>query len=151
MLILRLRQGSEDESLIASFLEPRMDLSNTSEIAALQSAPAIPVPMPEAEPADALWSLPEVLRVDAELVLWHGAPNAAEVAEAKLLRSLELARQQSALSWELRSATSLARLWRRIGRLAEAHDLLAATSDRFTEGFDTNDVVKARQLLAEWS
>jgi predicted ATPase/DNA-binding winged helix-turn-helix (wHTH) protein len=149
-LILRLRQGGEGDSLIASFLEPRMELSKTSEVAALASLPAIPVPLPEAEPADALWSLPEVLRVDAELLLWHGVSNAAEAAETKLLRSLDLARQQSALSWELRSAMSLARLWRRVGRAAEARELLAATSDRFTEGFGTDDVAKARRLVEDW-
>ena len=111
----------------------------------------IPVPQPDEDVGDALWSLPEILRVNAELLLWHGGPDAMPAAEAQLLRSLDLARRQSTLSWELRSATSLARLWHRGGRVAEARDLLAATIDRFTEGFGTSDVVTARRLIAEWS
>lgn len=91
------------------------------------------------------------MRVNAELLLWHGGPDAMPEAELLLLRSLDLARQQSTLSWELRSATSLARLWHRRGRVAEARDLLAAICDRFTEGFGTSDVVTARRLIAEWS
>jgi predicted ATPase len=118
---------------------------------ALASAPAISVPWPDDDVGDALWSLPEVLRVNAELLLWHGVPDAAAAAEAKLLCSLDLAQQKSALSWELRSATSLARLWHRGGRTIEARRLLTATCDRFTEGFDTGDVVLARRLVAEWS
>jgi hypothetical protein len=83
------------------------------------------VPLPGAEPVYVTWNTPEALRVDAELLLWHAAPGAVEAAEAKLLRVLGIARVQSALSWELRGATSLARLWRRRGRATEARDLLA--------------------------
>jgi transposase len=68
-----------------------------------------------------------------------------------LLRSLDLARQQSALPWELRAATSLGRLRHRSRRVTEARDLLAATYDRFTEGFDTADVAAARRLIADRS
>ena len=149
-LVLRLRPGSEQDALIASFIEPRLDVSTVAALAALAAAPTIPVPRPEAEPADALWSLAEVLRVDAALLLWHAAPDAAATAEAKLRRSLDVARQQSALSWELRSATSLARLLHRAGRAADARTLLAGTLDRFTEGFGTGDVVTARRLIADW-
>jgi predicted ATPase/DNA-binding winged helix-turn-helix (wHTH) protein len=148
--LLRLRQGSAADRLIAAFIEPRLDLSTVDALTALAlaSAPTIAVPLPEAEPTDALWSLPEVLRVDAELLLWHAAPSAPNAAETKLLRSLDVARRQSALSWELRSATSLARLWGRAGRTTEGRDLLAAICDRFSEGFGTADVIAARQLLA---
>lgn len=150
-LILRLRQGGERDALIASFYEPRVDLSTFQEISMLASAQTISVPMPEPdeEVGDAMWSLPEVLRVNAELVLWQNEPDAAEAAESKLLRSIGVARQQSALSWELRSAMSLARLWSRGDRANEGRDLLSATCDRFTEGFDTADFVAARRLIAE--
>jgi predicted ATPase/DNA-binding winged helix-turn-helix (wHTH) protein len=150
-LVLRLRQGGERDRLTASFLEPRVDLLTSARISALALLPAIALPQPDEDVGDALWSLPEILRVNAELVLWHGGPDAMPAAEQQLLRSLEVARRQSALSWELRSATSLARLWHRGGRVAEARDLLAATGDRFTEGFATADIVTARRLLAEWS
>jgi hypothetical protein len=149
--MLRLRRGGTQEQLVASFLEPRLDLPASANISALAALPIIPVPQPEEDVGDALWSLPEILRVNAELLLWHGGRDAAPAAESCLLRSLEVARQQATLSWELRSATSLARLWHRDGRVAEARDLLAATSDRFTEGFGTGDVVTARRLIAEWS
>ncbi|MBL6615737.1 MAG: winged helix-turn-helix domain-containing protein [Reyranella sp.] len=150
-LILRLRQSGERGTLIASSYEPRVDLHTAREIIALGSAPTIAMPQPDDDVGDALWSLPEVLRVNAELLLWHGGPDAAAAAESKLHRSLDLARAQSTLSWELRAATSLARLWHRDGRGTQALGLLAATCDRFTEGFDTADFLGARRLIAQWS
>jgi hypothetical protein len=149
--ILKLRQNGERGNLIAASLEPRLDLSTAAKVLVEASAVTVPVPQPDEDVGDALWSLPEVLRVNAELLLWHNAPGAAAAAEASLLRSIDLARKQSALSWELRSATSLGRLWHRSGRIREARDLLAATYDRFTEGFDTGDVATARRLIADWS
>ena len=64
------------------------------------------------------------------------AERAAE-AEACYQQALAVARDQGARLWELRAATSLARLWRDQGRRAEAHDLLAPVYGWFTEGFDT--------------
>jgi hypothetical protein len=52
----------------------------------------IPVPLPGAEPVDAQWNMPDLLRVAAELLLRHGAPGAATAAETKLLGALEIAR-----------------------------------------------------------
>jgi predicted ATPase/DNA-binding winged helix-turn-helix (wHTH) protein len=150
-LILRLRLGGERNALIASFLEPRLDLSTVSQTLAYGSKPTIAVPTPDDDVGGALWSLPEILRVNAELDIWHRAPNAVVVAEERLHRSLELTRQQSTLSWELRTATSLARLWRRNGRAEEARDLLDVTCDKFSEGFGTGDFIVARQLIAEWT
>jgi hypothetical protein len=150
-LILRLRLGGERNALIASFLEPHLDFSTISQTLAYGSWPTLAVPAPNDDVGDALWSLPEILRVNAELSTWHRAPNAVAVAEGTLHRSLELARQQTTLSWELRTATSLARLWRRTGRAEEARDLLAATCDKFSEGFGTGDFIAARQLIAEWT
>jgi predicted ATPase/DNA-binding winged helix-turn-helix (wHTH) protein len=149
--ILRLRQNGERGALIASWYEPRVDLHTAQEIIALTSGSTIEVPQPDDDVGDALWSLPEVLRVNAELLLWHDGLDAAAAAESKLHRSLDLARAQSSLSWELRAATTLARLWHRGGRVAEAVGLLAATCDRFSEGFGTADFLGARQLIAEWS
>jgi predicted ATPase len=128
-----------------------VDLHTAREIIAQASAATIAIPQPDDDVGDALWSLPEVLRVNAELLLWQGGPDAAAAAESKLHCSLDLARAQSSLSWELRAATSLARLWHRSGRDAAARGLLAATCDRFSEGFGTTDFLGARQLIAEWS
>jgi predicted ATPase len=63
------------------------------------------------------------------------------------MQSLEWARRQGALAWELRGATSLARLWRRQGKTTQARKLLATVYRRFSEGFDTADLVTAKALL----
>jgi predicted ATPase/DNA-binding winged helix-turn-helix (wHTH) protein len=150
-LILRLRKGDDRDALIASYLEPRLDLPTVQQTLALASASTIPLPAADDDAGDALWCLPEVLRVNAELLLWRDEPGAAAPAEAKLLRSIDIAREQTALSWELRAATSLARLWSRSGRAAQARELLVATYGRFTEGFETSDLLTARRLIAELS
>ena len=69
----------------------------------------------------------------------------------KLLASLEVAREQQAKSWELRTATSLVRLWRSQGKRQEARELLASVHGWFTEGFATRDLVEAKALLDEIS
>ena len=92
------------------------------------------------------WCAAELLRVKAEFLLSEGVKDVAAV-EGLLQRSLDTAREQGALSWELRTATSLARLWHGQRRTTEAHDLLTSVRDRFTEGFETTDLVKARTLL----
>ena len=148
-LILRQRQGGERERLIASFLEPRVDLLTSERIAALAVQPVIALPERDEDVGEALWCLPEIRRVNAELLLWQGGPHALPAAEAQLLGALDVARQQSTLSWELRVATSLARLWRGDGHAGKARDLIASTLDRFTEGFSTSDVMTANRLLAE--
>ena len=63
------------------------------------------------------------------------------------MRSLDWARRQGALSWELRTATSLARLRQDQGRAAEARSLLQPVYDRFSEGFETADLKTAKALL----
>ena len=64
-------------------------------------------------------------------------------------RQGETALLQNAKSWELRGATSLARLRRQQGRQQEAVALLARILGWFTEGFDTADLKAARTLLAD--
>ena len=75
------------------------------------------------------------------------APGAVEAAERLFQRALEVARAQRALAWELRAATSLARLRQRQGRRDEARAALAPAYDAFTEGFATPDLMDARVLL----
>ena len=72
-----------------------------------------------------------------------------EEAKACFQHAIEIARQQSAKSWELRAATSLARLWQSQGKPNEARDLLAPVYEWFTEGFDTADLKDAKALLNE--
>jgi len=101
----------------------------------------------QSEKSEERWILPELLRLKGELMLLHHAPNAAAAGEGHFEQSLEWARRQGALAWELRSATSLARLWRRQGKTTQARKLLATVYRRFTEGFDTADLVTAKALL----
>jgi predicted ATPase len=60
-----------------------------------------------------------------------------------------IARQQDAKFLELRTATSLARLWQSQGKRQEAYDRLAPVYGWFTEGFDTADLQEAKALLDE--
>ena len=99
------------------------------------------------EKSEERWILPELLRLKGELILLQDTPHAAAGAHGHFEQSLEWARRQGALAWELRSATSLARLWRREGKTTQARKLLAAVYRRFTEGFDTADLVTAKTLL----
>jgi len=70
-------------------------------------------------------------------------------AEKNYLASLDWAREQQAKSWELRTATSLARLRQAQRKRKEAYDLLAPVYSWFTEGFDTKDLIEAKALIAE--
>jgi predicted ATPase len=91
----------------------------------------------------------EILCVAGEAIRRMGAQNSMEEAEVTFRKSLGIARRQNALSWELRTTTSLARLWRDQHRIAAACELLAAVRDRFSEGFKTRDCLRADALLQE--
>jgi len=81
----------------------------------------------------------------------HLTPNPQTEAEACFVKAIEIARQQEAKSLELRAVMSLARLWQRQGKKAEARQRLAEIHGWFTEGFDTVDLREAKALLAELS
>ncbi len=101
-----------------------------------------------AEANQDIWAVPEILRASAHsLVIANNV--AATAAEATLLRSLSLARSAGAKSWELRSATSLALLCKRLDRQPEACDVLERALNHFTQGHDTRDVKIAGQLLSD--
>jgi class 3 adenylate cyclase len=88
----------------------------------------------------------EILRLKGWMLSLQGDP---EGAEGNFLASLDWARRQQAKSWELRTSTSLARLWQSQGKRQEAYELLAPVYGWFTEGFDTRDLLDAKALLAE--
>jgi predicted ATPase len=92
------------------------------------------------------WYEAEVHRRAGEIALKSPEPDAAQ-AEAYFERALTVARQQQAKSFELRTAMSMARLWRGRGKRDEAHDLLAPVYGWFTEGFDTLDLKEDKALL----
>ena len=92
------------------------------------------------------WSTPELLRVSAKRLLEARTVDTAG-AEALLLRSIDVARRQTALAWELRSAITLAELWQSLHRHEAAVELLASVHGRFTEGFATVDLIRSEALL----
>jgi class 3 adenylate cyclase/tetratricopeptide (TPR) repeat protein len=90
--------------------------------------------------------LAEVWRIRGLLDEMAGQPDDAEKA---FRRSCEIAIAQRAKSWQLRAATSLAKLWQSQDKAVEARDLLAPVYDWFTEGFDTPDLNAAKAILQE--
>ena len=88
----------------------------------------------------------EVHRIKGDILL-RVSPSDEGGAEACYFESIRVAQGQQAKSWELRTSTSLARLWQGQGKRKEAHDLLAPVYDWFTEGFDTKDLKEAKALL----
>jgi class 3 adenylate cyclase/predicted ATPase len=90
----------------------------------------------------------ELHRLRAEILLDTDG-DAVEEAEALFGHSLEIARRQEAKTFELRAATSLARLWQRQGKRDAARALLAPLYAWFTEGFDTRDLQASKALLDE--
>jgi class 3 adenylate cyclase/predicted ATPase len=94
------------------------------------------------------WCETEVHRIAGEIALKSIAPD-REKAEKHFERALRVAHQQHQKSYELRAATSLARLWRDQGKVQQARELLGPVYGRFTEGFDTRDLKEAGALLDE--
>jgi predicted ATPase len=103
----------------------------------------------EIERSETSWLTPELLRLKGELSLLQGTLGGAETAERLFQQAKDEAHRQEGLSWELRAATSLARLLRDRGRSADAIACLQPIYDRFTEGFGTADLIAAKQLLDE--
>jgi predicted ATPase len=90
----------------------------------------------------------EIHRLRGELTGRLPYPDPAK-AEESFRTALAIAREQGTRGYELRAATSLARLWLKQGRRDEARDLLAHVYGSFTEGFDTADLKEAKALLNE--
>ena len=113
-----------------------------------QGLVAIDEALERAERNEERWYLPELLRIRGELALREGTPRSANEAEKWLRQSLDLAREQETRSWELRTTSSLCRLWREQGRISEAHAQLAPLLEQFEEGFGTEDLRAAKELLS---
>ena len=99
------------------------------------------------ERSEERWAIAEILRIKGELLLLQDAPGAAAAAEDHFRQALDWARKQGALSWELRTATSLARLCHDQGRSADATAFLRPVYEQFIEGFATADLKAAKKLL----
>jgi predicted ATPase/DNA-binding winged helix-turn-helix (wHTH) protein len=108
---------------------------------------AIDEALERAESNEEHWCMAELLRIKGDLFRLDGSAGADGMAEDYLLQALDWARRQEALSWELRAALSLAKLWHQDGKTAEADEVLSAVYNRFTEGFETPDLRSASAML----
>jgi predicted ATPase/DNA-binding winged helix-turn-helix (wHTH) protein len=92
------------------------------------------------------WCSSEVLRVQGLLAQSQGEEGAATEL---MLRGVALAREQGALSWELRSTMGLSKLWARQGRTEQALETLVAVYGRYAEGFESRDLIEAKTLVEQ--
>ncbi len=138
------RSISKDASSGSKVSPQQIDMLGT-----LHEELAGPEAIARAETGLAGWSTPEILRAKGVLRLEDLSPTAATEAEQIFLRSVEIARQQGARSWELRASTSLARLWCDQDRSRDARNLLVGIYGQFTEGFETEDLMKAKAVLRD--
>jgi ATP/maltotriose-dependent transcriptional regulator MalT len=90
--------------------------------------------------------LPALFLTKALVYVEGDAPD-LKSAEEYLERSMALARQKSALSYELRAALQLAQIWIVNGEVQRARDLIGPIYSRFSEGFGTPDLIRAREML----
>jgi hypothetical protein len=109
---------------------------------------AVKAALAQCERSEEMWNIAELLRIEGELLWLEGTPQAIAAAEDRFRQALVWARRQEASSWELRCATSFARLLNEQRRTGEARQLLSVAYERFTEGFETADLKAAKALLA---
>ena len=95
------------------------------------------------------WYCAEFLRIKGYLLQLENSPSTRQEAEAYYQRSIDCAREQQVLSWQLRASFSLARLYQEQGRLQEARNALEPVYGRFNEGLETADLMAARTLLTD--
>jgi predicted ATPase len=110
---------------------------------------AIDEALTRSERNDERWYLAELLRIKGELLLRRGGPDDAREAERHFLESLDWARRQHTLAWELRTSISLGTLWRNQSRLDDARKLVRSSYVRFEEGLETADPRTAEKFLME--
>jgi predicted ATPase/DNA-binding winged helix-turn-helix (wHTH) protein len=109
---------------------------------------AIDRALEQCEREEERWIMAELLRIKGEILLSKDKSTTAK-AEEYFIRSLDCAREQRVLAWELRTAISLARLQRDSGCIRKALDLLMPVYRQFSEGFGTADLKSAKSLLDE--
>jgi class 3 adenylate cyclase/predicted ATPase len=102
----------------------------------------------EVETTKESWCEAEINRIAGEIALMGTKPDVVK-AQAYFANALEIARKQQAKSWELRAATSAARLLFARGEREPARDILAPVFAWFTQGFDTADLRGAELVLKE--
>jgi predicted ATPase/class 3 adenylate cyclase len=143
--VLRAHRGTGAVSNLSYFLALLAEAHGTlgepeAGLAALAEA------LTHADTTGERWYESELYRLKGELLLQQSSDHHLE-AESCFQHVLDIARNQQAKSFELRTATSLARLWQQQGKRQEAYDLLDPVYNWFTEGFDTRDLKEAKALL----
>ena len=138
-----------DLAVAPRFIPPQGVLAEAFRRAGLaaEGLAAIDAALAWCERTEGRMSVAALLAIKGELVLLQGEAEAETAAEDHFRQSLDWARRQGAMSWELRAALSLARLRVRQGRADNARDILAPVYDRFTEGFETADLRAAKAVL----
>jgi class 3 adenylate cyclase/predicted ATPase len=144
----RMREGLNELRALSSvlyvpFVEGQLAMALASTGAPDEAMATISDALARTERTQELWYEAELYRLKGELF----RQNSPEAAEASYRRALDVARKQSAKAWELRAATSLARLLRDQGSGKQAHELLAPLYVWFTEGLETPDLQDAKRLL----
>jgi predicted ATPase/DNA-binding winged helix-turn-helix (wHTH) protein len=134
---------------VGRLLKSAGDLACIDLLGTIREALVGPDAIARAESEQCGWCAAEVLRAKGAALLRRLESNATEEAEQLFQQSLALAARQGALSWELRSAMNLARLWLERGHRHRAHGLLGPVYARFSEGFETVDLKAAKHVLRE--
>ena len=144
---LEIPESGRSAANVEQLLKERLTSYQTERLSTFAPQLLHPKPLAEALNGTTNWCTAEILRKRGEILLASDWENGKSEAENLFLRAIDVAQAQKALAWELRSATSLARLWRDSGRTTQARDMLNRVYERFTEGFATRDLVEARSLL----
>ncbi len=139
---------AEGDELAEPFHKLDLDALQLDQAGTFHDSLCGPAVLKRVEEGLVAWNAPEIWRVHGEALLAAGMA-APDTAEALFVRSLETARQRQALSWQLRTATSLARLWGYQGRVAAAQTLLDETLAQFTEGFSDGDFIAGEALMKD--
>jgi tetratricopeptide (TPR) repeat protein len=95
--------------------------------------------------------VPSLLLSKGDILLWESSGDNSTQAEKCYKETLDWARENGAMSWELRAALKLCKLWGQQGKIDSAYNLLFPIYSWFTEGFDTPDLKDASELLNELS
>jgi len=90
--------------------------------------------------------LPALLMTKGRVCI-HGHVPDLRSAQEYFERSMAVAREQSALSYEMRAGLELAGIWTQIGEVRRARDMIGPIYSRFSEGFGTPDLIRAREIL----
>jgi len=99
------------------------------------------------EETEEIYWAPETYRIKGEVMLTDCGDSKA--AEANFHEAMRIARQQRSRMFELRAAISLGRFWLEHDKAGEAYELLAPIYSQFTEGFDSPDLLSAKELISK--